>query len=110
MIFVIILLTFASVQAIENVLLDSTTDHSSGWLLYSRTLQPPTIEGWKAVQDKNNLTSYEVCDRQPAPRTPGFRPVHRSTGMLKLQSTALSLPVAPGAAHSSTQRLQIKKQ
>ena len=44
----------------------------------------------------------------PAPRTPGFRPVHRGQGML--QSTALSLPAAPGAAHSSTQKLQIKNQ
>ena len=64
MIFVITFLAFASVQARKNVLLDSTTDPSSGWLLYSRTLQALTIEGWKAVQDKKNLTSYEVCDRQ----------------------------------------------
>ena len=57
MIFVITFLAFATVQAMKNVLLDSTTDPSSGWLLYSRTLQSPTIEGWKAVQDENNLTT-----------------------------------------------------
>jgi len=33
-------------------------------LLYSSTLQPPTVEGWKEVRGRNNSTSYKVCDRQ----------------------------------------------
>jgi len=60
MIFEIILLALASVQANVTVLLDSTKDFSTGWMFYSSTLQPPTITGWKQEQGKNR---YEVCDR-----------------------------------------------
>jgi len=63
MIFEIILLALASVQAKVTVLLDSTKDSSAGWMLYSSTLQPPTISGWKQEQGEDNSTSYKVCDR-----------------------------------------------
>ena len=74
MIFVMMPLILASVQTRVTVLLDSTKESSSGWMLYSSTLQPPTISGWKEVQGKwiyisrtvrtKRNTVYEVCDRE----------------------------------------------